>query len=284
MNADAPLSADVQKKEDNRRKRKALLAGGVVLGLGAAVTLAAWSDDVFADGTFNTGGFELVGAMDGETFENYDGPGTTAPETASLSFDLTSEEMAPSQTVYSPLTIATSSDTDHAGSFFIESVSAEGAYAPLLTYRVFDVPTHGANCNATDASALATDPDTTEWTNPDGALDGILDELTNSLPLIGDVLSTVTGTLPETSRPVIDPLPVTALNALEVGPNTSSPQHLCLAVTMGIVPGDPLIPGVELDGARLVNNTAVGLIEAGLSGGDGATTVTWTFNGVSEEA
>ena len=33
-------------KLDRNRKRKALLAGGVVLGLGATMTLAAWTDDV----------------------------------------------------------------------------------------------------------------------------------------------------------------------------------------------------------------------------------------------
>ncbi|MFN3340157.1 MAG: SipW-dependent-type signal peptide-containing protein, partial [Dietzia sp.] len=55
LNANDTITPDAQQKQDRARKRKALLAGGVVLGLGAAVTLAAWSDDVFANGIFNTG-------------------------------------------------------------------------------------------------------------------------------------------------------------------------------------------------------------------------------------
>ena len=36
------------------RRRKSILAGGLVLGLGAAATLAAWSDNVWVDASFDT--------------------------------------------------------------------------------------------------------------------------------------------------------------------------------------------------------------------------------------
>ncbi|MGD7001573.1 SipW-dependent-type signal peptide-containing protein [Corynebacterium halotolerans] len=44
------------------RKIRALAAGGAVLGIGAAVTLAAWSDNEFAQGLFGTEAFGIQAA------------------------------------------------------------------------------------------------------------------------------------------------------------------------------------------------------------------------------
>jgi len=54
-----------------RRKVRAVLAGGLVLGVGAAVTLAAWNDSEFATGTFTAGTFNLEGSTDGTTFTDH---------------------------------------------------------------------------------------------------------------------------------------------------------------------------------------------------------------------
>ena len=43
---------------------RAILAGGLVLGVGAAVTLAAWNDSEFVTGTFTAGTFNLRGVDD----------------------------------------------------------------------------------------------------------------------------------------------------------------------------------------------------------------------------
>lgn len=140
MNADAPLSADIQKKEDNRRKRKAILAGGVVLGLGAAVTLAAWSDDVFADGTFNTGSFELQASTDGAIFEEYDGPAGDATGVAQLSFDQDPMALTPDAEVFAPLTLRLDPETTvNAATVELVSVSTP-TDSPLnnnLSYAVY---------------------------------------------------------------------------------------------------------------------------------------------------
>lgn len=45
-----------------RHRVRALLAGGVVLGLGATVTLAAWSDDIWVNGQFRAGQFNVQGS------------------------------------------------------------------------------------------------------------------------------------------------------------------------------------------------------------------------------
>lgn len=284
MDATSSPAADFQRQQDRKRKRKALLAGGVVLGLGAAMTLAAWSDDVFADGVFNTGSsFELQGAANPGavpvntdlTFKDYDGPDGLEAETAPLQFNITATDMVPSGTVYAPLTIATSSDTDDAGTFTLASVEAAGPYANLLTYRVYKEATHGANCSAATAANL-----TDEWTNPtEEALGQIVGGLSflRDIPLVGGLLDFVLGDLVPTTRPVVDTLPVLGgTTDLAVGANQTAPQHLCIAVTMGLVPpAAPSFPLPDLLGnaVRNINEAAVDDIDAG------DTTVTWQFTG-----
>lgn len=46
---------DQVQKSNRKRKVRALLAGGLVLGVGAAVTLAAWTDNVFGNAQFASG-------------------------------------------------------------------------------------------------------------------------------------------------------------------------------------------------------------------------------------
>src|SRR5690606_23874046 len=53
------------RRSGTSRKVRALLAGGVVLGIGAAATLAAWNDSEYAGATFTAGSFNLEGAVDG---------------------------------------------------------------------------------------------------------------------------------------------------------------------------------------------------------------------------
>ncbi|MCZ4521679.1 SipW-dependent-type signal peptide-containing protein [Rhodococcus ruber] len=48
------MSESIQ-NSNRKRKVRALLAGGLVLGIGAAVTLAAWSDNVFGNAEFASG-------------------------------------------------------------------------------------------------------------------------------------------------------------------------------------------------------------------------------------
>lgn len=47
------------------RKIRAIAAGGAVLGVGAAITLAAWSDNEFAQGSFGAGSFDIQGSATG---------------------------------------------------------------------------------------------------------------------------------------------------------------------------------------------------------------------------
>ncbi|MGX1597691.1 SipW-dependent-type signal peptide-containing protein [Dietzia maris] len=202
MDATTPLNPEAQRKQDRARKRKAILAGGVVLGLGAAVTLAAWSDDVFANGTFNTGSFELQGSLDNTDFLDYDNDGNPADGPATLSFQLDADSMAPSQTVYAPFTIATSTTTSLDGTFTLASVSVDGSYDGVLTYQIFTEATHGANCSPSGAQNLAP---AARWA---GGVDTLAD-----------------GVVGGTALPVLK-------NQGTASPSAGR-QHLCFAVTMG---------------------------------------------------
>lgn len=53
------------------RKVAAVLAGGLVLGVGAAVTMAAWTDSQYATATFTSGTFALESSVDGNNWKNH---------------------------------------------------------------------------------------------------------------------------------------------------------------------------------------------------------------------
>jgi len=84
---------------DTRRARnrrlKAILAGGLVLGVGAAVTLAAWNDSEFAQGTFTAGAFNLEGSTDGTAYADH--ADQAAP--AQLDFSVPTLNLAPEDVV-----------------------------------------------------------------------------------------------------------------------------------------------------------------------------------------
>lgn len=82
------------------RKRKALLAGGVVLGLGATMTLAAWTDDVWVNGAFSAGKFNVQGNTGVGGWQDYD----SAPG-GGLVFSTAPTAMTPNDAVYAPLNL-----------------------------------------------------------------------------------------------------------------------------------------------------------------------------------
>lgn len=53
------------------RKIAAVLAGGLVLGIGAAATMAAWTDSQYATATFTSGVFALESSVDGNSWKKH---------------------------------------------------------------------------------------------------------------------------------------------------------------------------------------------------------------------
>ncbi|MEH6623762.1 MAG: SipW-dependent-type signal peptide-containing protein [Dietzia maris] len=168
MDATTPLTPEAQRKQDRARKRKAILAGGVVLGLGAAVTLAAWSDDVFADGIFNTGTIELEGnvtatgsvANGTAGWASYDGPDAVpSGTTAGLAFAQPVQTLVPEVEVFAPIALRLSdASTISPDTFRLASVEITNGQDQLHTYLDYAayVGVTAGNCATGDVTGATT--------------------------------------------------------------------------------------------------------------------------------
>lgn len=147
--------------ETRSRRRKALLAGGAVLGLGAAATLAAWSDDVWVSGSFSAGKFNVQGAVDtaGASWNEYD----TSVTAGTLGFTVNPTAMSPGQSVYAPLSLrvdptASSYDADislpNAPAGSATSNAANDAFFNNLKVTLYNVAP--GSCNASGTTAAPT--------------------------------------------------------------------------------------------------------------------------------
>lgn len=105
-----------------RRKGKALLAGGLVLGVGATATFAAWTDQEEATGEFHAGQFAIEANVDGQ----WQGTNQMQFEASSL---------FPGEDAYAPVLIRTTPDTTVDGELTVAGSGAEGTLAPHLRYR-----------------------------------------------------------------------------------------------------------------------------------------------------
>ncbi|WP_306892896.1 SipW-dependent-type signal peptide-containing protein [Agromyces albus] len=140
-----------------RRKAMAVIAGGLVLGVGAAITLAAWNDSEFATGSFGSGTFDLEGSTNGTTFSSdLVAPGKT------LSFVVDADALSPGDVVAVPFAVQLSADSTYEADLTIEAVSGDPIAADL-TYEVVDTGTFVAGCDeATAGTTLVPSAATTE--------------------------------------------------------------------------------------------------------------------------
>ncbi|MDF2562239.1 MAG: hypothetical protein K0R99_3685 [Microbacterium sp.] len=165
---------DVREKRRLRSRRiRALLAGGLVFGVGATMTLAAWNDSEYGAATFTAGRFDIVGATDGTTFSSH----ATAGAAATLNFQLPPTAMAPGTTTYALFSVKTASPSV-AGALQLTAGTPGGTgLAAYLTYGVRTIA--GTACNATtypagtavvtDGSALTAGGSSTQAVSANGA-------------------------------------------------------------------------------------------------------------------
>ncbi|MFT4213608.1 MAG: SipW-dependent-type signal peptide-containing protein [Microbacterium sp.] len=129
------------------RRVRAVLAGGLVLGIGAAATLAAWNDSEYTAATITAGTFDIVGSTDGSTFDDH--PST---DPATLSFSAAVSAITPGDTVYALFSVKTAEES-MAGT--VQLVADNGSsltgLAAALTYGVSTVS--GTTCDSTTFSA-----------------------------------------------------------------------------------------------------------------------------------
>jgi len=155
------------------RRLRAALAGGLVLGIGVAATLAAWNDSEYGSANFTAGRFDIVGATDGATFSSH----ATAGAAAVLNFQLAPTAMAPGNTTYALFSVKTANPSI-AGTLQLTAGTPGGTgLATYLTYGVRTIA--GAVCNATtygagasvvtDGSALTVGGSATQAVTANGA-------------------------------------------------------------------------------------------------------------------
>jgi len=116
------------------RKIRAILAGGMVVGVGAAVTLAAWNDSEFATGTFTAGSFDMVGSTDGTTFSSH----TTSPG-ATLPFSLNYNNLSPGSVVAAPFVLHLTPASSTSATVVVNGATGAGLNAANLTYGITSV-------------------------------------------------------------------------------------------------------------------------------------------------
>jgi len=131
-------------KRMDRRKVLAVLAGGLVLGVGAAVTLASWNDDEVATGDFTAGEFVFQGSSDGTTFTDH----ATGDAPGELSFETGADTLSPGDVVYEAYALKLTGDYD--ADLAATAPAETGTIAEDLAYGA--VATTAFGC---DAAAFA---------------------------------------------------------------------------------------------------------------------------------
>lgn len=138
-----------------QRKVRAVLAGGLVLGVGAAITLAAWNDSEFANSTFTAGSFTFTGSSNGTDFTDH----ATAGTAASLSFQLNPTNLSPGEDVYAPYALRLTGTYNATLAAVAPVGTGSFASGSKLTYSVVSTgATFG--CNATAFGAGTAVPTT----------------------------------------------------------------------------------------------------------------------------
>lgn len=141
MTTPAPAQPTPAQSRTRRRKAQALLAGGTVLGIGAAVTLATWNDSVFAEGFFGSGTFDLEGSLTGES----DDYAQHANEEAAAQLDFEAANLSPGATTYAALWVRLTEETTVNGLIEADggitvATDEENANASALAYEIYALP------------------------------------------------------------------------------------------------------------------------------------------------
>lgn len=121
------------------RQIKALLAGGTVLGIGAAVTLAAWTDDVWVGADFSAGSFTVESSATGAdgSFDNH----SSESDALELDFQIgATGNLSPGDALAAPLVLRIAEGTTYDAVVSLEAAAGSGNNADAFTYGIVRVP------------------------------------------------------------------------------------------------------------------------------------------------
>jgi predicted ribosomally synthesized peptide with SipW-like signal peptide len=122
-----------------RRKARAVLAGGTVLGLGAAVTLASWNDSEFVEGLFGTGEFAIESNVYGsdDALRGWQGTAASAEQAVELQFE--AGNIQPGQAYTSEVFLRVSQNTGYDAVIQGISGGVPAGTAPVDVAAAFEV-------------------------------------------------------------------------------------------------------------------------------------------------
>lgn len=124
------------------RRIRAILAAGVVLGIGGASTLAAWTDPEYTTATMTAGRFGIEGASGTAAF----GEHATRGSAAQLAFDIPTNALAPGATAYSAFRVRTIDGSVAGTALLTADGGNEAGLGAYLRYGVSVVS--GTTCSA----------------------------------------------------------------------------------------------------------------------------------------
>lgn len=99
-----------KKRADTGRKIAAVLAGGLVLGIGAGTTMAAWTDSQQATATFRAGVFQLESKTTASGFDWKNSTILTKPQVI-----ISADGMSPGSSSYGYIDVRTNGDSTLGG-------------------------------------------------------------------------------------------------------------------------------------------------------------------------
>ena len=133
---------------------RAILAGALVLGVGASVTLASWNDSETATATLTAGRFDVVGSIDGGVFGQH-----ASSSAAALSFAVPVSGMAPGMTSYALFSVKTANPSV-AGTIAVTALATNNTsgtgLGASLTYGVKAIASGATGACTAAAFAAAT--------------------------------------------------------------------------------------------------------------------------------
>jgi predicted ribosomally synthesized peptide with SipW-like signal peptide len=123
-------------------RTRALLAGAVVLGVGASITLASWTDKEYGSGSFSASTF----TTESSTVAGVWASNTSAPG-AALAFNASG--MSPSVSYYAWINVRTTAASNVGGTIRLSSSTTSGGLVPVLEYRAVRTSATATTCDAT---------------------------------------------------------------------------------------------------------------------------------------
>lgn len=135
-----------------------------MLGVGAAITLAAWNDSEFATGEFSAGAFNLEGSVDGTAYDEHASEAAAAP----LSFSVDASNLSPGDSVSASFAVRLDEATTYDAGVIVDQAGTSGTVSGL-TYEL--TTTDGFGCDSGTASSLVDAGTAVGSTDANGAFD-----------------------------------------------------------------------------------------------------------------